>query len=133
MLKITLRNYPLGSTWSKIELVPEAQFPGPPNNFWVSEKPIPKSHTFDIDTSFYPLRVTLLMVLRDYELVYEFQGTNPDQPNYQNVIMGSPAHFVYDIATETWHPTLDWTRIIIAGIAVAGVVGVIAIAATRRS
>jgi len=122
MLKITLKNYPLGSTSSKIEFWPEDWLPGPPNDFWLSEKPIPESHIFDIDRSFYPLRVTLLTVLRDYEVVYEFQGTNPDQPNYQGVLMGSPAHFGYDIATEMWLPTLDWTRVgIIAGIILGGI------------
>lgn len=130
MLKITLKNYPLGSTSSKIELWPEDWLPGSPTNFWLSEKPIPEPHTFDIDRSFYPLRVTLLTVLKDYEVVYEFQGTNPDQPNYQNVIMGSPAYFDYDIATEMWFPTLDWKRVmIIAGIIAAGIA---VIAVTER-
>jgi len=131
MLKITLKNYPLDSTWSEIELMPEDQLPAP-NNFWLSHKPIPKPHTFDIARSFYPLAVTLLRVLRDYEVVYEFQGTNPDQPNYQNAIIGSPAYFDYDIATEMWYPTLVSTRaLIMGGIIVLG--GIAVVAGTRRS
>lgn len=128
MLKITLKKYPPGSTWSKIELAPEEiPLPGPPNNIWLSEKPIPESHIFDIDRSFYPLRVTLLTVLRDYEVVYEFQGTNPDQPNYQNTIMGSPAYFDYDIAAEMWYPTLVSARaLIIGGVVLAGIAIVVA-------
>lgn len=126
MLKITLANYPLHSTWSEIELVPEDQLPAP-NDSWLSEKPISESHIFDIDRPFYPLAFTRLTVLQGDEVVYEFQGINPDLPNYQNIIIGSPAYYTYDIAAERWGPTLVSRRaIIIGGIALAGIAIVVA-------
>ena len=126
MLKITLKKYPLDSTWSEIELMPEDQLPAP-NDSWLSQKPISKAHIFDIDRPFYPLAITLLKVLRDNEVVYEFQGINPDQPNYQSIIIGSPAYFDYYIATERWYPAVVSTHaLIIGGIVVLGGIAVVA-------
>ena len=131
MLKITVANYPAGSTASSIELVPEAELPGPVENYWVSEQPIDIPHTFDIDRSFYPLRITLFMVVSGYQLVYEFQGTHPDQPNYKEVNIRTPGDYTYDVAAEALQPAVNPTRLILVVGAIA-LAGVVIIAATRR-
>lgn len=133
MLKIGLTNYPPGSTSSSIELAPEAELPGLAEHVWVSERPLPEVHVFNIDKSFYPLRITLFIVQAGYELVYTFQGTHPEEPDYMLVNLPQSATYSFDVGNEILYmeSRVNWAPVVISA-AICIVATGLTIHGTRR-
>lgn len=125
MLKITLINYPPEATSSSIEIVPQAELPAI-EHFWVSEMPIDEPHVFSIDRSFYPLQVSLFIIQAGYELLYMVQGTQPEEPNYEEILFdcrGSfSCSFAYDVGNDIWRPAMSWVQVVVVAAVCAGAV-----------
>lgn len=116
MLRIYLTNYPAEATCSDMEIVPEAEMPGPVDNYWVSHKPVTEPHVFDIPRHFCPLLVTLFIIGKGSLLVYRFQGSNPDGDDYQHVVFDTnKGDWTFDVGNEQWSPHTNWIPVIIAG------------------
>lgn len=115
MLRIYLTNYPVGATSSSMEIVPEAEMPGPVDNYWVSYAPVTEPHVFDIPGQFCPLLVTLFVMTAGSLLVYRFQGSNPDGADYQYVVFDTnKGDWTFDVGNEQWSPHTNWAPWIIA-------------------
>lgn len=132
MLKIDIINYPEAATSSSIELVPEAELAAP-EHFWVSELPIGQTHIFDIDRGFYPVRITLFIIQAGYELLYMFQGTHPDEPDYKEVLFDGGGSFTYDVANDIWAPQANWLPYVVgAAVIVAAAWGTVELTRKKR-
>jgi|GEM_PF-6002471 len=115
MLRIYLTNYPAVAESSGMEIVPEAQMPGPVDNYWVSEKPVTEPHVFDIPREFCPLLVTMFIMTENSKLVYRFQGSNPDGDDYQYVVFDTnKGDWTFDVGNELWSPRTNWGFSIVA-------------------